>query len=254
MKNDLTIHPRPASWNKLLPRTTKAIRGYGLLEPGDRILVAVSGGNDSLVMLDLLAERQKKIGQKLGLTLITGHIPGSYGGKEIFPVTLLRGIVKAYCLQLAMSSSVLKDAVFKDCFNCAMARRRALFDLAERENCNKIALGHNADDLVETALLNMFYQGRFSSMSAKQTVLKEKLTLIRPLALIWKEDIDLYAGERFGKLPKFKCPGSKDSKRVFIKDLVNKLEKQNPKIKANVLKAITNPKMEYLPVIKKPRL
>jgi tRNA 2-thiocytidine biosynthesis protein TtcA len=250
LKNDFNINSRPASWNKLLPRAAKAIRGYDLLQPGDRILVAVSGGSDSLVMLDLLAERQKKIGQKLNLTLIAGHVPGSYGGKEIFPAALLVEIVKEYGLKLAASSSVLKDAVFRDCFNCAMARRKALFDLAERENCNKIAMGHNADDLVETALLNMFYQGRFSSMSARQTVLRGKLILIRPLALAWKEDIDRYARERFGKLPKFKCPGSKDSKRAFVKQLVKKLEKQNPKIKANVLMAITNPKMEYLPVIK----
>jgi len=162
----------------------------------------------------------------------------------------LNKYAQSYGLQLAASSSILKDAVFKDCFNCAMARRKALFDLAERENCNKIALGHNADDLVETALLNMFYQGRFSSMSARQTVLKGKLTLIRPLALVWKEDIDLYARERFGRLPKFKCPGSKDSKRAFVKQLIKKLEKQNPKTKANVLNAITNPKIDYLPVIK----
>lgn len=249
MKNNFRINPRPAIWSRILPRASKAIRGYDLLEPGDRILVAVSGGADSLVMLDLLAERRKKTGKKLDLTLIAGHIPGSYGGKEIFPSALLVNIVKAYGLKLAASSSILKDAVFTDCFNCSMARRKSLFDLAEREGCNKIALGHNADDLVETALLNMFYQGRFSSMSAKQTVLRKKLTLIRPLALIWKEDIDLYARERFGRQPRFKCPGAKDSKRAFIKALVKKLEKQNPKIKANVLKAITNPKIEYLPLL-----
>jgi tRNA 2-thiocytidine biosynthesis protein TtcA len=223
--------------------------GYDLLEPGDRILMAVSGGNDSLVLLDLLAERQRKIGRKLNLTLIAGHVPGNYGGKEIFPVALLRKIVKAYGLKYSVSGSVLQEAVFSDCFNCAMARRKALFDLAERENCNKIALGHNADDLVETALLNMFYQGRFSSMSAKQTVLKGKLTLIRPLALVWKEDIDLYARERFGKLPKFKCQGSKNSKRVMVKKMLKSLDKSNLCIKSNILKAITNPKMEYLPVI-----
>ena len=250
MKNNFTIKPRPQSWNILLPRAIKAVRGYDLLESGDRILVAVSGGNDSLVMLDLLAERQKKIGQKLGLTLIAGHVPGSYWGKEIFPFTLLAKIVKTYGLQLTASSSVLKDSVFRDCFNCAMARRRALFDLAEREGCNKIALGHNADDLVETALLNMFYQGRFSSMSAKQTVLRKKLTLIRPLALIWKEDIDLYARERFGRLPRFKCPGAKDSKRVMVKKMLKRLDRGNSDIKANILKAITNPKMAYLPQLK----
>lgn len=213
-------------------------------------MVAVSGGNDSLVMLDLLAERQKKIGQKLELTLVAGHIPGSYGGKEIFPAALLTEIVKACGIQLKVSYSVLKDTLFKDCFNCAMARRKSLFDLAEREGCNKIALGHNADDLVETALLNMFYQGRFSSMSAKQTVLKKKLTLIRPLSLVWKEDIDCYANERFGRMPKFKCPGAKDSKRVMVKKMLKSLDKSNPDIKANILKAITNPKPDYLPVIR----
>jgi len=240
-----------AYWKNVYPRVIKAVRGYGLLEKGDRILVAVSGGSDSLLMLDMLARINGKIGRKLNLTLIAGHVPGSYGGKAIFPVTLLRDIVEAYGLQLIASSSILKDAAFKDCFNCAMARRKALFDLAERENCNKIALGHNADDLLETALLNMFYQGRFSSMSAKQTVLKGKLTLIRPLALVWKENIDWYARERFGKLPKFKCPGAKDSKRVIVKKMLKSLDKSNPDIKANILKAITNPKIDYLPIMRK---
>jgi len=254
--NKLIFSPqfRPRNWATVYSRALKAVKGYALLEPGDKVLIAVSGGGDSLVMLDMLSRVEKKIGRKLGLSFVAGHVPGIYGGKEIFPVALLREIVKAYGSELAASSSVLKEAVFSDCFKCAMARRKALFDLAEREGCNKIALGHNADDLVETALLNMFYQGRFSSMSARQPVLKGKLTLIRPLALVWKKNIEIFAKGRFGKLPKFRCPGSKDSQRTFIKALVRKLEKQNPKTKANVLKAITNPKMEYLPVIKNKRL
>jgi tRNA 2-thiocytidine biosynthesis protein TtcA len=239
-----------ASGSVIYPRVIRAVRGYALLEPGDKVLVAVSGGGDSLVMLDMLSRVEKKIGRKLGLSFVAGHVPGVYGGKEIFPAAILVEIVKAYGLQLIASSSVLKDAVFRDCFNCAMARRKALFDLAELEGCNKIALGHNADDLVETALLNMFYQGRFSSMSAKQPVLKGKLTLIRPLALVWKKDIEIFAKSRFGRLPRFKCPGSNDSKRAFIKQLIIKLEKQNPKIKANLLMAITNPKIAYLPIVK----
>ncbi|MBI4725725.1 hypothetical protein HY768_00615 [candidate division TA06 bacterium] len=206
------------------------------------------------MMLDMLAGINGKIGRKLKLFFVAGHVPGSYGGKEIFPAALLAKHAKACGLELAVSQTVLRDNVFKDCFNCAMARRKALFDLAEREGGNKIALGHNADDLVETALLNMFYQGRFSSMSAKQTVLKEKLTTIRPLALVWKEQTDRYALERFVRLPKFAYPGSHDSKRDFIKELIKKLKKQNPKIKANILKAITNPRLEYLPVFNKPRL
>jgi tRNA 2-thiocytidine biosynthesis protein TtcA len=238
-----------AYWSSIYPRAIKSIRGYALLEPGDRVLIAVSGGHDSLVMLDMLTRVEKKIGRKLGLSFVAGHVSGIYGGKEIFPVALLREIVKAYGLEFMVSGTVLKESVFRDCFNCAMARRKSLFDLAEREGCNKIALGHNADDLVETALLNMFYQGRFSSMSAKQPVLKGKLTLIRPLALVWKKDIELFAKGRFGRLPKFKCPGSKDSKRAFIKGLLKKLEKHNPKTKANVLKAITNPKIDYLPIV-----
>jgi tRNA 2-thiocytidine biosynthesis protein TtcA len=239
-----------AAGTAIYPRVTKAVRGYGLLEPGDRILIAVSGGGDSLVMLDMLARIEQKIGRKLGLTFVVGHVPGRFSGKEIFPAGLLGNISGQYCFKHSLSPVILKETVFVDCFNCAMARRKALFDLAEREGCNKIALGHNADDLVETALLNMFYQGRFSSMSAKQPVLRGKLTLIRPLALVWKRDIEIFAKERFGRIPKFKCPGSRDSKRAFIKQLIKKLEKQNPNIKANVLKAITNPKIGYLPVIK----
>jgi len=245
---------KPRSWATLYSRSIKAVRGYDLLNSDDRILIAVSGGGDSLAMLDMFAWINNKIGRKMGLSFIVGHVPGRYLGKDIYPVSQLEQYAGQYGFKFAVSPVVLKEVVFKDCFICAMARRKLLFDLAEREGCNKIALGHNADDMVETALLNMFYQGRFSSMSAKQTVLRKKLTLIRPLSLVWKKDITLYAKDRFGKLPKFKCPGSNNSKRAFIKTLLKKLEKQNPKIKANILTAITNPKLEYLPVFKKPRL
>jgi tRNA 2-thiocytidine biosynthesis protein TtcA len=235
-------------WRKIYPRAVRAEKDFDMLQPGDRILIGLSGGADSLVLLSLLCFQHKKIGSRLGFTVFPAHIPGSYLGRSTAAVGKLQAVCRRFGLDLLLSGVGLSDSVFQDCFRCSLARRRLLFDLAEKHGCNKIALGHNADDLVETFLLNAFYSGRLAALNPRQAVLRGKLTLIRPLIYVWKSDIEGFARKLFGRISTPACPGAKDSRRLAVRRLLARLSSKNRHLKGNLLKAVANPKLEYLPV------
>ncbi len=239
---------RPDSWNKIYSRVLAAERDFGLLRRGDRILLGVSGGRDSLVLLDMLAYQQRVLSRTLGLAMVAVHVPGRYHGRPIAPAAKLQALCGRLGVPFVCADQELTDDTFHDCFTCARARRKILFDLADRHGCGTIALGHNADDMVETALLNILYAGHFAALHPRQPLLDGKVTVIRPLAYVWKDQITAYCGQRFGPLRQFRCPGSARSKRIAIRALLNKLERGGAPVKANILKAITNPKPEYLPL------
>lgn len=238
----------PDGWQRIYPRAVRAEKDFSMIEPGDRILVGLSGGSDSLALLSLLAYQHKKIGKSLEFSLVPGHVPGSYRGRPTVDHEWLRRVCGKLGMDLRLSPSRLSEGIYKDCFRCSRARRKALFDLAEAEGCNKIALGHNADDLVETFLLNIFYSGRLAAFAPRQMVLGGKIALIRPLIFCWKADILAYARGAFGRPRGFRCPGGRDSRRQAVRRLLARMSKGNPHLMANLLKAAANPRLEYLPV------
>jgi tRNA 2-thiocytidine biosynthesis protein TtcA len=196
----------------------------------------------------MLAQQRRKIGKALGLALVAGHIPGTYRGQPTAKIDALARWCREREIDFVLSHQKLKDDTFHDCFRCSMARRKLLFDLAEQSGCSKIALGHNADDMVETAMLNIFFAGHLAAINPSQPVLNGKLRLIRPLSYVWKEEILRYAADRFGRIKSFTCPGARDNKRLMVRRLLQRLENEGSPVKANILKAITNPKFEYLPM------
>ncbi|MBU1355845.1 MAG: hypothetical protein KJ620_04695 [Candidatus Edwardsbacteria bacterium] len=240
---------KPDNWGKVYPRVIRAEKDFCQIERSDRILVALSGGSDSLVMLDILAQQHKKLGRSLGISIIAGHVPGEYQGKPIAPLKRLEEICGAIDMPFVTFATPLSDDIFTDCFKCSLARRKSLFDLAEKNGCNKIALGHNADDIVETALLNIMYSGKLAAILPRQSIIRGKLHIIRPLAYVWKTEIMKYSRQRFGRVKTFSCPGAKDSQRLVIRNMLNRLQSDGSPVKENILKAISNPKLEYLPTI-----
>ncbi len=249
-RNKRNAWHRPDNWGKVYPRVIWAEKDFNQIARNDRVLVALSGGNDSLVMLDILAQQYKKLARSLGISIIAGHVPGEYNGKPIAPLKTLEKICASLDVPLVIFSKPLSNDIFTDCFKCSLARRRSLFDLAEEQGCNKIALGHNADDIVETALLNVMYSGKLAAILPKQSVLNGKLHIIRPLAYVWKDEIVKYSIQRFGRVKTFSCPGAKDSRRLVIRRILNRLQSDGSPVKENILKAISNPKIEYLPIVK----
>jgi len=217
-----------------------------MIQDGDRILVGVSGGKDSLTLLTLLSERAKRV--PIHYELLAVHIDLGF---ESSGADMLREFFEAkkiaYHIEPTRIAELANGPENREnpCFLCSWERRKRVFSLAERFGCNKVAFGHHKDDIVETLLLNMFYSAEISTMLPVQPLFEGRITLIRPLALLEEK----YT-ERFAKktgLPYFPCgcPASARSKRKEVKELIRGLERQNPRVKGNIFRSLSNVKMEY---------
>jgi tRNA 2-thiocytidine biosynthesis protein TtcA len=132
------------------------------------------------------------------------------------------------------------------CFLCSRLRRKRIFEMADERGCNKIAFAHHKDDIIETLLLNIFYAREISTMMPNQSVFGGKLHIVRPLSYIREDLLKKYAREQ--QLPTIEnsCPTSKASRRIYIKKLLDEIEKENKDVKENIFKAMSNVKTDYL--------
>ena len=218
-----------------------------MLQDGDRILVAISGGADSLTMMWMLAERLRRI--PIRFELFPVHIdPGFVGG---FSKALEAYIADAgYSLRVEHTDyGVLGHSAINrenPCFLCARLRRKRLFEIAAELTCNKLALGHHKDDIIETLFLNMCYAGEISTMVPSQAIFKGRFRIIRPLAFAEGQLIREFSQEL--DFPEFinPCPSAGDSKRQEIKSMLNQLYNSNSKIKGNIFRAMSRVKSTYL--------
>ena len=174
----------------------KAIHRYSLIQEGDRILVGVSGGKDSLTLLHLLHERSKRVPVHYELMPVYIDL-GFDSGKadtlrNFFETKKLPNHIEFTDIGRKANSSENRE---NPCFLCSWERRKRLFHIAYRFKCNKIALGHHKDDIIETLLLNIFYSAEISTMLPLQSLFKGRITLIRPLALLEEKKIERFARE-----------------------------------------------------------
>jgi tRNA 2-thiocytidine biosynthesis protein TtcA len=225
----------------------QAVHRYGMIVRGDRILAAVSGGKDSLTMLWYLTDALKRAPIKyeiIPVYLEMGfNVKGIERMEEYFALLGLSYHVEAtrYGLQAHERSGKLNP-----CFVCSRRRRKRLFDLAQELNCNKIALGHNQDDLIETFLLNMLFGAETSTMKPLQPFFQGKIIVIRPLAFSPRAAIESLVAET--GLPSFDnpCPSARNSQRMTVLRLLKLLYRKNPKIRGNLFHAMHNINSEYL--------
>ena len=224
----------------------KAIHRYGLIRDGDRILVGVSGGKDSLTLLHLLQERRKRVPTRY--ELIPVHIDLGFGStcqealKDFFEV---RGLPYHFEQTRIGSLAHSRENRENPCFLCAWERRKLIFKLADRFSCNKIAFGHHKDDIIETFLLNLFYSAQISTMLPIQTIFKGKMAIIRPLALVEEKKIERFARETGLPFGPTGCPSSGKTKRNEIKKLIEDLERNNKRVKGNIFRSLSNINVEY---------
>ena len=225
----------------------RATLGYSMLEDGDRILVALSGGKDSLTLLQLMAERSRIY--KPRISVVAAHVTMTN-----IPYKADIEYLKEFCQGLGVELHVLgsgfdasTDNRKSPCFLCSWNRRKALFTLAQEIGCNKIALGHNMDDFIETMLMNMTFQGAFSAMAPVMQMEKFPITVIRPLCLVNENDVEAYAKECNFPPQVKNCPYEKASNRASMKELLAHLETLNPEARYNIWGAMSNIQSELLP-------
>jgi tRNA 2-thiocytidine biosynthesis protein TtcA len=244
----LTAEKRTKLFLHLKKWMEKAILDYGMIESGDRLLIGVSGGADSLVLLDLLDSPMIFVPS---FTLQVVHIdPGfdpTYEGYQILEDYLKTGGYDYIMEKTGIGPLSHSDYNKKNpCFLCSRLRRKRIFEIAAERGCNKIAFAHHRDDIVETLLLNMFYAREISTMVPNQRIFAGKLHIIRPLAYLRETLVKKYAVERRYPTIENRCPTSKKSRRLYIKNLLNDLEKENKDIRHNIFRSMHHVKQDYL--------
>jgi tRNA 2-thiocytidine biosynthesis protein TtcA len=225
----------------------KAIHSRNMIEEGDHVLVAVSGGKDSLSLLWLLRERLKRVPITYKITAV--HVDLGFGtnsGDQITAFLSTHGFDHRIIRTEIGPKAHGPENRENPCFLCSRLRRKALFELAAEMGCNKMAFGHHKDDLIETFFLNIFYGASISTMLPVQTFFKGKLTVIRPFYMIDWAWIQRYAKAMAWPEIDLGCPTAGASRREDIKNMLNHFYRGNKKIKGNIFHALHNVKPEYL--------
>lgn len=232
---------------KLLSKTRRAVDDYAMINEGDKIAVGLSGGKDSLSLLYALASLRRFYPKRFDVIAI---IVDTGLGLDENEVSAVENVCNELDVELVREKTQIGEIVFNarkeknPCSLCANMRRGALNNSAKAHGCNKVALGHHADDLVETLFLSLFYEGRLSTFSPVTKLERADLTVIRPMIYVReKEIIGFTKGKPIIHNP---CPADKHTKREYVKDLLKTLEKDNRKLKENVLGAITHPERNNL--------
>ncbi len=225
----------------------KAIHDWDMIRENERILVGVSGGMDSQVLLNVLFSLKKRA--PVNFDILPVHIDAGF--KDSFAKELEHYAVNTYgALQIEYKDYGLLAHSAENrenpCFLCSRLRRKRLFEIAKEQGCKKIALGHNKDDIIETLFINICYAGRIATMKPKQSFFKGALEIIRPLSYVEKKDIIRLC--QLFNLPEFKnnCPSANRTKRSEIRDLLENLYKHNKHIKGNIFRSMSNIAFDYL--------
>ena len=217
----------------------KAIEEYKMIEEGDKIAVCLSGGKDSITMLYTFKALQRFYPKKFEIIAVSID-----PGFEFFDTQLLENICSNVNIPLFIGKSNAKEIVFdirkekNPCSLCANLRRGTINSIAIEQGCNKISLGHNQDDVLETFLLNLLYTGSINTFSPKSYMDRSKITLIRPLVYTPEKAIKSFVKKNNIKVMKKVCPMDGTSKREDMKKLIISLTKEIPMLKANLFGAI----------------
>ena len=243
---------------RLTKRFHKACADYGLIADGDHILIGLSGGKDSLLLTELLGKRSKIYKPRFQVTALHVRV------KERDYRTDLR-YLESFCQEAGVpfmvrdvsidepvESGKLKvesgERETNPCFLCSWYRRKMLFNVAQELGCNKIAFGHHRDDVIETMLMNLIYQGTFATMPPMLQMDKMPLQIIRPLCLIDEADIVQYAAMRGYEKQQKLCPFEHVSAREQVKGLLAQIKELNPEAVDSMYGALSNVKYDYLPL------
>lgn len=221
---------------RIKERFVKAFATYHLLEDNDYVLVGLSGGKDSLCLLEMLAKRAK-------INHPSFRVAAVHVRMENISYETSTAYLEQFCKELDVPLHLITTRFEPSdkkppCFLCSWYRRKEIFNLAQELGCNKIALGHHQDDLLHTCLMNQFYQGRFDTMPALLKMRKMPLSIIRPLCMVEEADIRRYAELRGYEKQVKLCPYETDSHRDDMRSLFEQIQQQNPEARHSLWNAI----------------
>jgi tRNA 2-thiocytidine biosynthesis protein TtcA len=232
--------------DNFIRKVAKSCHKYQLIDKNDKILVGLSGGKDSLFLLEALHYIRKHFA--FPLEIVASHIHIESVGYKSDPLFL-----EQFCQYLdiplqieTLNIDLTANPKKGPCFVCSWHRRKRLFELTKELNCNKLALGHYADDAIETLMMNMMYHGSISSMPARLKMFDGRIYLIRPLIEIFQKDMKQIARERGYPLQTKECPYNNDTKRIFIREMIEKLNGIHSNAGKNILRSMDNIFPEYL--------
>ena len=233
---------------QLLSYTRKAVDEYQMIEDGDHIAVGISGGKDSLTLLYALHGLKRFYPKKFELSAITVNL-----GYEKFDVAPLRALCEELGVPYKVVDTDIAHILFEErkesnpCSLCAKMRKGALNDAVKEMGCNKVAYAHHKDDIIETMLLSLLFEGRFHSFSPKTYLDRMDLTVIRPMMYV--DEMDVIGFQHKYNLPvaKSRCPIDGFTKREYAKDLVKQLNHEHPGARNRMFTAILNGNIEGWP-------
>lgn len=225
---------RMAYW--LIKSINQAVRDFEMIQPGDRVAVAVSGGKDSLSLLRLLDERRRTSQEEYQLKAI--HVLGDAGGPQSEGHAPLLAWLEASGLPYQAVPMLVKpdEKIPLGCQRCTWNRRRTLFETAHAMGCNVVAFGHHADDLAQTTLLNLLYHGVVETMIPRRDYFGGAIRLIRPLCYASEKDIRRFAKACGFPPPPPLCPRSDHTQRKHVAELIRLAEDKHQNVRANLLR------------------
>lgn len=239
-----------AHFRKIKKLAGQAVGDFNLIEDGDRIAVAVSGGKDSYTLMHILSQLQRRA--PIHYDLIAVNVDAGFPG---YRKDILESYLRSCGFQVHMEATDCAGIIDQKlrpnssyCAFCARLRRGVLYTVADRLGCNKIALGHHLDDFIETLLLNQFYIGTLAAMSPKLLADNKRHTVIRPLVYVEESDIIKFSRQNNFPVIDCGCPlmGQEDQKRQKMKRLLTELHKENKFLKRSMLRALGNVKPRHL--------
>ncbi len=234
--------------NKVQQAIDKAVKSHNLIEKDDKILVGISGGLDSMVLLENLAHKRKHYNFHFEIEAVHINISN-------IPYIVDKKYMNDFCNQFDIKLTFFEKEIEIDsakvttnpCFICSWNRRKLLFNYAKQHNFNKLALGHHKDDAIETFLMNLVYHGSISSLPAKLKMFDGRMHLIRPMIYLTKEQITEYARVKNYKAQLKTCNFDSQTSRRKMESIIEEMQKFNPNVKTNIFKAMSNIFPEYLP-------
>lgn len=222
----------------------KAVWDYRMLKDDDRILVAVSGGKDSLALLSIMKDRKRFV--PVRHEIIACHIDMGF---EWVRTDILKDYFESQHINYVIADPAkgwTPDNEPLNCFWCSWTRRKALFRVADQMGCTKIALGHHMDDIAETVLLNLLFKGEIGTMRPYQEMFQGRLALIRPLAYVDEKYLRRFADYLDLPVIASRCPRGETSKRRLVKNIIAEVHNHNKNVKKNIFRSLQRVREEYL--------